>query len=214
MPESLRAAFCARASRVHARKGQMLIAQGSEADDVYLVLSGRLSSSVFSANGRETNLSESGPGRLLGEMAVMGGQARSANVVVVEDAVLALVSGAAFKSILIEVAGAGYWMAIQLAARIRDLTEKSSDLASLPVAARVVKELLRLSSGRQDKGDAVEIDDLPTHADLAARIGTHREAVTRELRSLARDGLVAQSGRRLSIRSLSALSNLLDRLSR
>jgi CRP-like cAMP-binding protein len=192
----------------------MLIAQGANADDVYLILSGRVSFSVFSTSGRETVLCELGPGRLLGEMAALGGQPRSASAIVVEEAVLAFLSGTAFNTILVEVPGAGHWMAVQLAARVRSLTEKSSELATLPVAGRIVKELLRLSSATSAQGDSALIVSLPTHAELAARIGTHREAVTRELGMLKRIGLVAQSGRRLEICSISGLTKLLDRLSR
>jgi DNA-binding transcriptional regulator YhcF (GntR family) len=55
----------------------------------------------------------------------------------------------------------------------------------------------------------VTIANLPTHAEFAARIGTHREAVTREFGTLKDEGVVAQSGRTLivhSVRKLEALS--------
>ena len=213
LPASLAEAFLARATKITARKGQMLIAQGSEADDVYLIRSGKVSIAVFSANGRETILRQMGPGRLLGELAAIGGQPRSASAIVAEDALLALVSATAFRTFLQEVPGAGYWMAMQLVARVRNLTEKLSELASLPVAARLLSELLRLAAGGTRMGDACEITGLPTHGELAARIGTHREAISRELGLLAEEGLVVQSGRRLEIRSVSGLSALLDRLS-
>jgi CRP/FNR family transcriptional regulator, cyclic AMP receptor protein len=212
LPSALAEALAARAARVVARKGQMLIAQGSDADEVYVIQSGRVAVSVFSANGREIHLRDMGPGRLLGEIAAMSGLPRSACVVVTEDATLALVSAAVFRDFLRDVPGAGLWMATQLVSRVRNLTEKSSELASLPVSARIVSELLRLAAGARD-GDACVIVSLPTHAELASRIGTHREAVTRELRQLAREGLVSQAGRRLEIHSLPRLVAALERLS-
>lgn len=214
LPDELAAAFSVRGTRVHARKGQMLITQGSEADDVYLILSGRVNVTVFTPNGRETILRDMGPGRLIGEMAAIGRQPRSANVVVAEDAVLAISSSAAFKTFLMEVPGAGYWMAMQLAARVRNLTEKFAELASQPVAARLINELLRLADGQVRDGDRVLIANLPTHIEIAARIGTHREAVTRELRLLSREGYIVQKGRKLEIASLSGLGALHGRLSR
>lgn len=214
LPADLAAAFSARARQINARKGQMLIAQGSDADEVYLITSGRVNISVFSPNGRETILRDMGPGRLLGEMAAIGSQPRSASVVVVEEAVLAMISASAFRTFLRDVPGAGYWLAMQLAARVRNLTEKSSELAALPVAARLLNELLRLINAAPLNGDSCVIEALPTHAELAARIGTHREAVTRELRLLAKEGRIIQSGRRLEIASRAGLSQLLERLSR
>lgn len=214
LPPTLADAFIARGTRVHARKGQMLIAQGSEASDVYLIQSGRVNISVFSANGRETILRDMGSGRLFGELAAIDGRPRSANVTATEDAVLVMTSSASFRNFLVEVPGAGFWMAAQLVARVRNLSEKSVELASQPVAARLVNELLRLASAHGIRDDRSEIARMPTHAELAARIGTHREAVTRELRMLAREGLVAQTGRRLVVHSYTGLAALLDRLSR
>jgi CRP-like cAMP-binding protein len=214
IPPALADAFAARGTRLQARKGQMLIAQGSEASEVYLILSGRVNISVFSTNGRETILRDMGPGHLFGELAAIDGRPRSANVTVVEDATLVLVSAAAFRSFLVEVPEAGYWLATQLVARVRSLSDKSVELASQPVAARLVGELLRLAEAHPAGPDRSEIPRLPTHADLAARIGTHREAVTRELRLLAKEGLVVQTGRRLDITSRAGLAALHERLTR
>src|SRR3546814_4011547 len=102
-----------------------------------------------------------------------------------------MLSGAGFRTFMQEEPGAGYWMAVQLAARVRNLTEKTRDLATLPVSARLQSELLRLALERPVDGDRCMIAPLPTHMELAARIGTHRAAVrseehTSELQSLMR----------------------------
>ena len=212
LPSDLAAALLARGKRFQAPKGLMIIAQGTDASDVYLIVSGTVRVSVISSNGRETILREMGPGRLFGEMAVLGDNRRSASAVVTTDAVIGLVSGAAFSSFLREVPGAGYWLATQLAARVRHLTEKCSELATLSVCARLHMEIVRLSAGAGL--DRFEIADFPTHTELAARIGSHREAVTRELRQLAKDGIVSQSGRKLTIHSLSRLRTLMARMTR
>jgi hypothetical protein len=60
----------------------------------------------------------------------------------------------------------------------------------------------------------VLIADMPRHADLAARIGTHREAVTRELNLLAGDGILRQAGRKVELLSVSRLQALYDRMRR
>lgn len=214
LPVNLAEAFLARASIVHARRGQLLLPQGSEADDVYLIRDGKVQISIFSANGRETILREMGPGRLVGEMAAISAMPRSASVSVAEDAVLALLSGKAFRQFMHDVPGAGYWMAVQLASRVRNLTDKTTELATLPVSARVQSELLRLALTQGVVDDRCTISPLPTHVELAARTGTHREAVTRELRLLAQEGIVAQSGRALEIAAVSRLKSLLGRYMR
>ena len=149
------------------------------------------------------------------ELAAIDGLPRSASATALEDCQLARMSGPAFVAFLGEVPRAGLWMAQQLAKRVRDLTNRTFELATLPVAARLQTELLRLALASESPApDRAVIRPLPTHADLAARIGTRREAVSRELSILAHEGLVLQSGRSLEILSLAKLRLLLDRLSR
>lgn len=214
LPAELATAFLERGKRFHARKGLIVIAQGADASDVYLIVSGSVRFSVISSNGRETILREMGAGRLFGEMAVLGDKRRSASAVVVADAVIGVMSGAAFSAFLREVPSAGYWLATQLAARVRHLTEKCSELATLSVCTRLHMEIIRLSASAGRDWDRCEIADFPTHTELAARIGSHREAVTRELRQLAKEGIASQSGRKLTIHSLSRLRTLMARMSR
>jgi len=62
-----------------------IICQGEKADSVYVVLSGRVRVvRTSSENGIETILAELGPGEIFGELGVLRGEPRSANVVTVE----------------------------------------------------------------------------------------------------------------------------------
>ena len=214
LPSDLSEAFRSRAKSIQAKAGQLLIAQGSVADDVFLIISGKLQISIFSANGRETILRDMSAGRLVGEMSAISGENRSASVTAMENSELAVMSGSAFRAFMHEVGGMGYWMSVQLAARVRNLTEKATELATLPISARLQSELLRLAADQGFTDDRCHILLLPTHAELASRIGTHREAVTRELRLLAKDGVATQSGRTLVISSVSKLRMMLERLMR
>src|SRR3546814_10147548 len=58
VPERLAAAFMAHATTIRTRKGQLLIAEGSTADDVYLIVGGRLQISMIAANRSEEHTSE------------------------------------------------------------------------------------------------------------------------------------------------------------
>ncbi len=207
--------YLRRAQLIRIRKGQMVVGEGTDATDVYLIRSGRVQFSLVSLHGREMILRDFGPGHIFGELAAIDGLPRSASAVALEDCQLARMSGASFVEMLGEVPRAGLWMAQQLARRVRDLTNRAFELATLPVAARLQTELLRLAlTGENPTPDRATIRPLPTHADLAARIGTRREAVSRELSILSHEGLVRQSGRSLEILSLEKLRLLLDRLSR
>jgi CRP/FNR family cyclic AMP-dependent transcriptional regulator len=214
-PEALCAEFLRRAQLQRIRKGQMVVGEGTDATEVYLILSGQVRFSLVSIHGREMILRDFGPGHIFGELAAIDGLPRSASAVALDDCQLARMSGAAFVNFLGEVPRAGLWMAQQLVRRVRDLTNRAFELATLPVAARLQTELLRLAlAGECPAPDRAIIRPMPTHADLAARIGTRREAVSRELSILAHEGLVVQSGRSLEVLSINRLRTLLDRLSR
>lgn len=214
LPDDLQVAYRARAGTLAVAKGEEVLAKGAEAADVFLVTSGKVQVRLPGSHGRDVILRDLGPGEVFGEMAAIDGLPRSATVSAVEDSGLATMSGEGFIAFLREVPGAGLWMTRLLAARIRNLNDTVFELATLPVAARVQAELLRQASRYEAKGDTVRIASMPTHAELAQRIGSHREAVSRELSQLTREGLVRQTGRALDILSLEGLQASCARFSR
>lgn len=212
LPPDLREAFLGRARNLKVRKSQIVIAEGTDSTDVYLVRSGKLRISLSAANGREILLRDIGPGALVGELAAIDGGLRSASVAALEETVLACQRAEDFIRFLGEVPQAGLWMTRQLAARVRDLTERTTELATLPIAGRVQRELLRLVAEAGGEGDQAIIRPMPTHAEIASRLGTHREAVTRELNQLAQEGIVRQAGRQAEILSVAKLYALYSRI--
>jgi CRP/FNR family transcriptional regulator, cyclic AMP receptor protein len=102
-------------------------------------------------------------------------------------------------------------MARLFAVRVRNLTEKTFELSTMSVSSRLQSELLRQCIAAGIADDRSVIEKLPTHAELAARIGSHREAITRELGLLTSEGIVTQAGRKLTILSVSRLQALLHR---
>ena len=90
--------------------------------------------------------------------------------------------------------------------QVRLLGERVYELNTIAVRNRLHCESLRLSLAAGLADNRALIDPAPTHAELAARIGTHREAVTRELQYLTGRNIVAnqdRSARRLGRRIFS-----------
>ncbi len=213
MPAALREAFVARAQSQRVRKGQVIISEGSDTKDVYLVRAGLFRVYLYSRQGREVILRDVGEGQLAGEMAAIEGLPRSCSVMAIGDGEVSRMSGDQFLDFLSSVPDAGLWMIRQLSDRIRDLTTRSFDLVTLPVGSRVQRELLRLAGEQADDGtDRCLLPDVPTHAEIAARVGTHREAVTREMSLLAKAGIIRKIGRDIEIVSLHELTSLHERM--
>ena len=55
-----------------------------------------------------------------------------------------------------------------------------------------------------------EISPAPKHAEIASRISTHREAVTRELNELTRAKLIARRGSDLIIHDTALLESMVE----
>ncbi|MDB5725676.1 MAG: hypothetical protein JWQ16_2430 [Novosphingobium sp.] len=214
LPSDLSTTFLERSRTLKARAGQIIFSEGNEASDVYFVHSGRVRISILTSQGREIILRDIGAGEIFGELAAIDQGPRSAGATAIEDSVLAHMRGDDFVDLLGTVPQAGLWMTRRLAARVRDLTDKASDLVTLPVAGRVQGELLRLARDCGSVGATAVIKLVPTHADIAARIGTHREAVTRELNLLAKEGIIRQSGRSIELLAVARLQEHYERFRR
>ena len=157
---------------------------------------------------REVILADLRPGAIFGEMSAIDGRQRSASVIAVSDVELLRIPASVFlEAVHSEPAVCDRVLAL-LVGRIRMLDERVHEFANYTVRDRVRAELLRLS--RPLPGTAGEALVEPvTHAEIAARIGTHREAVTREIRVLEKAGLVLKRSGRLVIASVPGLADSL-----
>ncbi len=194
-------------ARIVARQpGHIIMGHGDRTSDLYLILEGRVQAELHSPSGREVILGDLGPGELLGEFAALDDQPRTATVEAVTPCLLACFPAEAFRAAVFAHPGTAAWMALQLVGHIRLLTEKLFELNALAVRSRLHCELLRLAIDAGIAGNEATIAPAPTHVDLAARIGTHREAVTRELAYLPRAGIAAQQGRELAVNDVARLA--------
>jgi hypothetical protein len=102
-------------------------------------------------------------------------------------------SAAAFRELLHSEPRVALALLPQLVMKIRALTTRVYEFSTLAVSNRIQAELLRLASLVPRAGKRARIDPAPTHTDIASRISTHREAVTRELNRLSRSGLIERA---------------------
>lgn len=107
------------------RRGEMLCQIGDRADSVYVVVDGKLR--VTNREGRE--LSQPGPGEIVGEIAILTDQCRTANVESIRDTWVMMLSREAFNKQLTENPGAARSVLELLARRLAsaDSTLKSSE---------------------------------------------------------------------------------------
>ena len=96
---------------------------------------------------------------------------------------------------------------------IRALTSRVYEFSTLAVNNRIQAELLRLANLAPQGGNAARIAPAPTHVEIASRVSTHREAVTRELNRLSRMGLIERRDGTLLVKDLDRLAKMVHEAS-
>jgi CRP/FNR family cyclic AMP-dependent transcriptional regulator len=163
---------------------------------VYFVAWGELRVSVSTPAGKEVAIRRLGEGDHFGEIAALSGLPRSVAVVADADTLLAECPQALFADLLKRHPLCALSVSISLAQLVVDLTDRFYELAALDTRLRVCAELMRLSRRAQETDEGLLIAEAPTHAMIAAAIGSRREAVTREIGDLEDEGIVKRLARR------------------
>ncbi len=93
---------------------------------------------------------------------------------------------------------------------VRLLCERVVEFSTLGVKNRIHAELLRLAQKHMQDDNSAAISPVPTHADIASRVSTHREAVTRELNHLAHAGVIERRSGVLVISDVAKLTRMVE----
>jgi CRP/FNR family cyclic AMP-dependent transcriptional regulator len=173
-------------TRKFARK-TILITEGDCSDSLYCILSGRVKVFLNDTGGKEVILNVQGPGEYFGELALLDARPRSASVMALENCRLSVISKADFEDFLAKHESAQKKIMLGLVKRLRALTENVRTLALLDVYGRVARVLLQLA---RPVGDVLVIKDELRQQDIANRIGSSREMVSRVLKDLREGGYI------------------------
>ncbi|HKJ67797.1 MAG TPA: Crp/Fnr family transcriptional regulator [bacterium] len=181
-------------------KNKMVLMEEDEGDTLFIIESGSVKITRISEDGREVILSILGEGEFFGEMAIFDGEARSANVVTLEDSQVFILKRADFLDLLERYPKISVCLLQELAGRIRKSDELIESLSLGDAENRIALMLLRLAEERgiYKKGSVV-IDNLPYQQDIANMAGTSRETVSRTLKVLEDKGDITKKGHTLTI---------------
>lgn len=174
---------------------------GDTPTTLFLILEGSVSILLEDKDGREIVLAYLGPGDFFGEMCLFPEQkARTAIVRTRNHATLvAEQTYTGFRQFAAQHHEIMYEIAGQLAARLRDTSQRLGDLAFLDVAGRLAHILLDLSkkpdATDHPRGRVVRI----SRQELARNAGCSREMAGRVLKKLEEDGLVLSQGRNIVV---------------
>jgi CRP/FNR family cyclic AMP-dependent transcriptional regulator len=175
---------------------------------VFIIGTGEVRVTIYSLAGKAVSFRELGAGEVFGEYPAIDGGPRSASVEAHTSCLIAAMPGASFREILETEPGVAQALLPQLVMKIRALTTRVYEFSTLAVNNRIQAELLRLANLASKDGKSGRIVPAPTHVEIASRVSTHREAVTRELSRLSRIGILERKGAALIVKDIERLSEM------
>ena len=191
------------------RRGQVLLYEGQRADKVLVLRSGRVKVASITANGREVVLAFRGPGELVGELAALDDEPRSASIIAIERVEALCLPPAEFRRFVSEHPSAALALLRLLSRRLRDADAKRKEFAELTAIGRVAGQLLELTErfGRPIEG-AIVISLPLSQEELAGTAGASLESVARALQTMRSLKCIETRRREIRILDVEALETL------
>lgn len=179
--------------------GEEIISAGDERDDIYFILDGEVKVIYLSPNGKDIWHNLLGPGTTFGEMAALTGRARNANVVAVRATHVAVVSRAEMMVLLKSDPSIAIWLLTEMAERLQQANEMIRSLVAQSLSQRVRAELARLAQPVAEDAGRLAIEPAPNLSEIARRLNTDRENVSREVSALTARGILRKEADRIVI---------------
>ncbi len=196
------------AKRLNYAKGQEIVGRSEEFSDVFVLTSGLARVIVFTAGGKAVNFRRIDPGDLFGEFSAIDGDRRSATVEAVEPCQTLSMTSAFFRELMEDDPAFMNTVLNHLVGLLRSMTARIVEFSTLAVTNRIHCELVRMARPLSDGSGHYEISPTPTHSEIAGRISTHREAVSREVSRLKQIGILERRGRALIVKDFARLERM------
>ena len=202
------ALLCAGSARTYSA-GDVVISEGDHTTFVVAILEGWAVVSTNTRRGGRLILAVRGAGDVIGDLSAIDGRPRSATVSALNNLRTVTVPGERFRSFLGTHPEAAVVVMGQLGARLRDSDQQRRVLASETVLQRLAKLLVEFAGrGGTRTSHGILIDLRFPQNDLAASIGSTREAVAKALRVLRDRGILHTKPRQILVIHLDLLTAL------
>ncbi len=196
------------------KDGELIAARGDPPDEWVACARGAVRVSSTSISGKQITLTYVEPGIWFGDVAIFDGDRRTHDAYAHGDSTILCVAKADFKKILASHVELYDAMLRLQARRIRQLFGLVEDLNTLPLRARLAKQLLHLvrSYGVASLADATEmrISLQLAQEELAQLLGASRQRVNQELKSMERENAIRIEPGGLVVRNRDALMRIIE----
>lgn len=194
------------------KDGDLIAARGEPPESWIACAKGAVRVSSTSVSGKQITLTYVEPGIWFGDVSIFDGDRRTHDAYAHGDSTILCVAKADFMKILAQHTELYEAMLRLHARRIRQLFGLVEDLNTLPLKARLAKQLVHLvrSYGVQSlsNGSEMRISLQLAQEELAQLLGASRQRVNQELKAMERDGVLRIEPGGLVIRDREALSRI------
>ncbi|NLN29361.1 MAG: Crp/Fnr family transcriptional regulator [Firmicutes bacterium] len=193
----------------HLQPGETLTHAGEPLTSLVVVAKGLLRLSRTNKAGREQVLRELGPGEFYGEMALFTEVTSEGDLIAALETHACILERSAVQEVLRTQPHLAVSLVEAIASRLSEAERTIGELALLDVGERLVMELVRLADEAEAAGSATFELPVPW-AQMATKLGTTPESLSRRLRRLSSQGLVEVEGRRVHIPDVQALRETVE----
>jgi CRP/FNR family transcriptional regulator len=181
--------------------GEMLFWEGEECTGIFLIVQGSVKLFRTSAGGREVMLSIETAPATVAELPLFDGGPYPASVRVVEPVVSLFINKSDFHQVCRQYPEVALKVLAVVGRRLRHLV----GLVEAVTFGSVTQRLAHLLLDAAKAADAESFDLLVTHQELASRLGTVREVISRNLARFRAQGLIRIQDRHVEIVNRSGL---------
>ena len=192
--------------------GSIVLREGDPGDTCYVIQRGRVRVTRQHADGRTITLTNLGPGEIFGELAMFGGEVRSATVEALDEVQAVGILAGDLKRLLNDHPEIAVKLLSALGEKLREANARIARQSFQKVSSRVAGVLAELAETGSRSPARGGLDGPPreivvhsTQADLAQLAGTSREAASRFLATLQRAGVVTTRRGRIVVHDPPAL---------
>jgi CRP/FNR family transcriptional regulator len=197
-----------RALERHYKKDEVIFVAGEEATGMYVIVDGAVRAFRMSSDGREQVIHVERAGATIAEVPLFDDGTYPSNVAAEETTTLLFLAKRDVQRLFLQQPQIALVALKVMAGRLRRCAELVEALSLKEVGQRLARFLLaeaRRSGTRTDRGISLQLTQ--TNQQIAARIGSVREVVSRAFTRLQHDKLIHVDGRNLLILDEEALES-------
>ena len=184
----------------HYESGKFIFLEDSEGEQCFFVVQGSVKVTRLSKDGREVILAMLNEGEFFGEMALLDGESRSANVIALEETEVLTLNREDFLVVLHDYPQIAIQLLKEMADRLRKSDRQIASLSLSDAEKRIALCIIRFADEQGIiKRGQVSIPKMPIQQDIANMAGTSRETVSRAINLLEKEHCIKRQGLELLI---------------